>query len=76
MNLTFVDGEVDALENLLLGFGNHGGEVLDLEDELLLGLTPGSLRRRVDGGGEAGAGTAEESAGRGGPECKFEGIGG
>ena len=37
MNLSLVDGEVNALENFLLRFGNHGRKVFDLEEELLLG---------------------------------------
>lgn len=62
MNLSLVDGEVNALENFLLRFGNHGRKVFDLEEELLLGLTPRSLRRRIDGGGEASVERRERAA--------------
>lgn len=58
--LSFIDREIDALENLLPGFRNHGREIFDFKQELLLAMTTGSWGR-VEGG-EAGAEGSEMPA--------------
>ena len=40
-DLSFIDCEVNAFENLLFGFSNDGGEAFDFEEELLLVLDMG-----------------------------------
>lgn len=69
MNLSLVDGEVNALEDLLPRLGNHGRQVPDLEQEL---LAPAALdgRRRAVGGREGGPdGAPPERDGAEGPEA-------
>lgn len=66
MYLSFIDDEINAIENLLLRFGNNGGEILDFKEKLLAVFMIGNLRMRVYGGGCGGDG--ETPAARAGAE--------
>lgn len=53
-DLSFIDGKVNAFENLLPGLSNHGRQVFDFEQELLLLVLSAGSFRRINGGERGG----------------------